>query len=569
MKKLLLISPLILLALGAIASGQDIYEWTAVTGEFSDGSNWSSGFAPEASVTEQGSINNGGTATISDTPFPTNALLIGDGSVEIRSGGTLDVEEGVRLDNVTVGGQTNVGSGNNVANLLIRSGGTLNTQTFATGGNAASSATIENGGALNVSAGASLQRNMTIGSSSTFTAGSLSMGNDQSLTIQVGAGAPTPISVSGSASLNGTLNLDFSGITPNLGDTWDIIDAGSVGGDFDLITGAGSVPEGVGFVVSKVDGGSNGQLARVGLETQLILSVDRGSGAVAIENRAGAGADVNIDGYLTVSDALFDVGAWSSLNSQGDSAWRESNATDTHIGELSYSGSRVVSGGSKIELGDIYSYTPTAFQEPYPEITWEYHLADTNQTRTGMVEMGGPLNDLVLVVDPDTGDTYIQNQSSFDLTIDGYLVTSQSDSLAPSNWVSLQDAGEPWRESNAASNHIGELSYTSQMDLDGQSDAISLGKLFDPSGSQDLVFEFHLAGGETLQGLVNYGSPIDEFVGGMRICGDFDGDGDIDAADRTNLTVGWTGALQGGGGATFSRVTAMEMATSTQRTSTD
>ena len=34
-------------------------------------------------------------------------------------------------------------------------------------------------------------------------------------------------------------------------------------------------------------------------------------------------------------------------------------------------------------------------------------------------------------------------------------------------------------------------------------------------------------------------------------CGDFDMDGDIDAADRTIQTVGWTGALQEGGTATF------------------
>ena len=40
--------------------------------------------------------------------------------------------------------------------------------------------------------------------------------------------------------------------------------------------------------------------------------------------------------------------------------------------------------------------------------------------------------------------------------------------------------------------------------------------------------------------------------GSAPVCGDFDGDGDVDSADRTNQTTGWTGALDDGSGtATF------------------
>ena len=41
--------------------------------------------------------------------------------------------------------------------------------------------------------------------------------------------------------------------------------------------------------------------------------------------------------------------------------------------------------------------------------------------------------------------------------------------------------------------------------------------------------------------------PIDN----TDVCGDFDRDGDVDSADRTIQTTGWTGALQGEGSATF------------------
>ena len=69
------------------------------------------------------------------------------------------------------------------------------------------------------------------------------------------------------------------------------------------------------------------------------------------------------------------------------------------------------------------------------------------------------------------------------------------------------------------------------------------------SGGVDFSGEDTAALFNPLEGL----APRLDFVlgAGTGVCGDFDLDGDVDAADRTIQTVGWTGAIQDGGTATF------------------
>ncbi|WP_218931956.1 PQQ-dependent sugar dehydrogenase [Adhaeretor mobilis] len=265
-------------------------------------------------------------------------------------------------------------------------------------------------------------------------------------------------------------------------------------------------------------------------EVNLALQVNRRTGATSIINPA-TGESVELDGYLiTSADNTLDPAAWTSLTDASEPGWTEANPGANSLGELNLDGSSTLAVDASIDLGAIYDFTPTAFAEEGPGVIFEYHVPDglsgEGETRFGQVQFVGPLNNVVLLVDPDTGEVALQNQSLFDLEIDGYLITSESGSLDPSSWDSLEDnVGNGWTESNPGDKHIGELIFDGSFDLEAEGLAMSLGSIFDFDGIvQDLELEFHLAGGDTIAGIVQYGAF-------SLTPGDFNGDGAVDSAD--------------------------------------
>ncbi|MEZ6103305.1 MAG: hypothetical protein R3E01_30545 [Pirellulaceae bacterium] len=126
-----------------------------------------------------------------------------------------------------------------------------------------------------------------------------------------------------------------------------------------------------------------------------------------------AGRDIAIDGYLITADgAALDPSAWSSFQDTVAGGWQESNPGDNHLGELNLSGARVVSGESEVSLGNSYLFTPNELGEAAPTINFSYHV-DGLGTVPGIVEYTGFTNNVVLLVDPNTGAAAIQNQSPF------------------------------------------------------------------------------------------------------------------------------------------------------------
>ena len=536
------------LSLGAAIQAQDdIIDWNVQSGDYNDFNNWDDGVVPQAELfLERASINNDGLAFVTNVPSPSPfGLLIGpsnSGTVEVRSGGNLSV---VAVDGS--GGATIVGNNNGEGILNVESGGTLQTVSLTSGGSDGSTVRVFSGGNLTVSGMSNLQRNTALfGPSPNFTTDSLRLGSDHRLHLEILNGNIQPIDVTTAATLGGALVVDFVGGNPTPGQTWDIIDAAEFRGEFSSFETTANVGDGLGLVVSTRPGGDNGIVAQLGIEAKLTLSVDRGTGEATLRNGA-TGTDLAIDGYGVLSpENAIDPAGWATLESQnGD--WRATNATSTHVAETNLSSSQVIAGGSEISLGEIYSFTPSELGAPYPSVQFEYRLSESGDIRTGIVEMTGPENDLVLVVDPNTGATAIQNQSPFNLTIDAYGVLSESGSLSTSGWTSLQAGGNTdWREGNPQANHVAETNLTSTLPLPAQGEPISLGNLFDVLNSnQDLVFEYRMADGEIRQGTVVYGDTV---TFDNAVCGDFDRDGDVDAADRTRLTTGWTGALPAGQG---------------------
>ena len=121
----------------------------------------------------------------------------------------------------------------------------------------------------------------------------------------------------------------------------------------------------------------------------------------------------------------------------------------------------------------------------------------------------------------------MKNTSPFSVSIDGYTISSASGSLSPAAWNSFDvqnAAGGDWTEANPNATALSEAKPTGSTLLAGGS-TLSLGHPFNAAGgTQDLAFNFLIAGDFTLtSGVVLY-TPVTP-------SGDFDADGDVDGVD--------------------------------------
>jgi hypothetical protein len=190
-------------------------------------------------------------------------------------------------------------------------------------------------------------------------------------------------------------------------------------------------------------------------------------------------------------------------------------------------------GATAVSIGNPYNFAPTAFGQS-PDLEFEYVTA-TGETKQGLVKYTGSkaANNLLLTVDPASGETRLQNSSNYAINLLGYSISSASGSLQSGNadWSSLQDQGlSGWQESAPTANDLSELiaSGTQMLGLaPGQS--YLLGDLFDNvSGVRDLALEFILAGDTAERtGAVAYDTVA------VNVLGDYNRDGIVDAADYT------------------------------------
>jgi hypothetical protein len=502
----LIIMPLALatVMLGGRAIGQgNPNTWIPVgTGDYTNPANWDAGGVPVLSPFEERAvISNGGTAFLEVNTAPVvGGVEVTSGTLEIRRGGTLE---------------TGIGSSATGA-VTIAAGGNL-TMGGLTGSNPST---------FTIAAGATLQGTTNIiGPNANLSAASITLSGTLNSTVTA-AGSST-LEATGNATLSGPLQLNFSGITPVPGNTWNIIDAATITGAFSQVTSNASLGPGLFFVQKTMAGGMHGTLAQVAIDANLILSVNRRTGQTSIKNLTSS-VSKSIDAYYITSpsNALL-PGQWSSFNDNGFTSFRESNPSARHLGELSISGSRAIGPNSTTALGNIFTATaPPLTPTPGGDLTFEFHEAG-GATRTGIVDYVGPHNNLVLVVNPD-GQTFIQNQSTLNLNVDGYLISSASGALNTSSWVSFADSNAAWRESNPSTKHLGELNIGGSRNFAAGSAAVSLGSAFTPGSAKDLVFEFHAVGLGTLTGSVEYEDGVINFG---TTPGDFNNDGHVDAAD--------------------------------------
>lgn len=464
---------------------------------YSTPGNWSINVVPEltAQFQDVAVIGNGGTAVVSDSPHPNAGVTI--------SGGTLQIDRGGTLTSGTSFGATGA--------LIQLPGGTL-----TMGGlEGAAAATFNVGGPATLAGATNL-----IGPNVHLTAASFNLSGTLSKTVT--GGGHSVLTTSGGATLGGTLHLDFDGVVPTPGATWDVINAASAVGDFDRVTTSAPLGRGQ-FVVTQQVAGGNGTLVQATIAQGLLVTVHRRTGELRIVNTSATTA-VEFDGYIlsSLGGALLPE-EWSSLNAQGLTPWVESNPTPLHLGELSLGGSHVIGPGGHVSLGAGFD-TNAMVNGAAGGVDFSYSEVG-GAIRTTGVEFVGPSASLALIVGSN-GNLWLQNQSGEDLTIDGYYITSVGGSLNPSGWSGLAAQDSTWTKSNPTALHLGELNLNGELNLMAEGEAIDLGMGFNAQGVRDLIFEYHVAGEGVAQGSVIYdGAPF------TFLAGDYDFDEDVDGQD--------------------------------------
>ncbi|MCA9186567.1 MAG: hypothetical protein KDA99_13155, partial [Planctomycetales bacterium] len=361
----------------------------------------------------------------------------------------------------------------------------------------------------------------------------------------------TAISAGGRGTLAGRLNVNFSGVTPTPGTSWTLVDAATMSGNFSSvnISGSSGLQPWQTYIVETVPGGAGSQ-AKLALVERLLLTVNRDTGAASISNPGGSA--IPADGYIihSASGSLTPSGL-NSLDEQGidGDSWKEIGMqTANNIAELRPVGQSTVATGANFAIGNIYSPAVAPLGQEVDDFTFTYTDTSGASVR-GQVQFTGSKtwNNVVVVIDPNTGQAVMQNQSTHAVTIDGYTLTSAGGSITPASWSSLQDqgtSGGAWFETLSNSNQLGELQRSGTTTL-ASKQIVDMGTIFSTAGAKDLKFQFLLDGTAVgFNGVVVYGD-----LPSASLAGDYNGNGSVDAADYTvwKDNFGSTSALDADG----------------------
>jgi hypothetical protein len=537
-----------------------------------DGGNWNTpanwltvegnNFPPAQDFGEAGAIGNNTTAVLSTqamsvfggvpAPVDVGGVKLGTiagafGGLRLTSGGFLTSRVPDSIPGETGAIQVGI-AGQGI--LTVLGGATLNGTSLSSGGATGSSITLGDATAstatLSLTEGANLARTTTIvGPNVNFNAtGNLALTNTHTLVANIRhATNHSALKTEGAAAINGTLKPMFTGVTPSLGNKWTLIDAaGAINGNFSNVDAsmAPAVPGGVYRAVPAMSGGRN--LLQLSLEEVLTLEVNRETGAASIRN-IGPTAKT-IDGYSILSPHGSLTGAWNSLDDQnvvGANVWVEAGPTANALSELIPGAppgpvSQTLNTGTTLSLGTPYAKTFPAFGVDPDDLVFEYAHPDGTITQGQVIYTGAKThNNFVLNVDPATGAVAFRNDSPIAVSIDGYSIYSDSGSLVPGSWNSLDDQNiSDWEQAPPApsASAVAELKADGSTTFLGQT-GFSLGNLFTTVGAtQDLRFEFLQAGNPLPSiGTVVYGPFTAPTNPGVGITGDYNNNGTVDAAD--------------------------------------
>lgn len=521
-------------ALGERTNATD-YFWVGGTGDWMTGSNWDQGLAPEAQFEEVGVINNGGIATLSSAAIDAAGLDLGrafgeSGTMQVLSGGSI-----VYVDSTGAPvGHANIGTAG-TGILEVHGGGVFRTTQLKVStlsevwvGQGAGIASLTSTGTMRL-AGKTTVR----GPGHLFLAAqNITLSNAGVFVADITSAMHSPLSSGASISLGGELQVKFSeGFIASPGDSWSLFDASSFTGSFSNID-LSALPDlttGLEYQLNTVAGGGQGQVLQlelVQIQEPLRLSVNPATGMVLMASPSGESREIAAYSILS-SQSLLDVAGWNSLEDQAVAGWQEASPSSMALNEITTnSASGLVVDATGISLGAAYN-GPLQFGDQ-PDLQFEY-VTNDNETVIGSVEYTGPLsaNNMLLTVDPLTGEAVLSNSSTFAIALTEYSILSATNSLLPDDldWSSLEDQSlGNWEEAVATTGELSEL-WSGDAELLSPGASFSLGGLFDEaSGVQDIILEFQLDDEASFRtGVVKYATLVTS--------GDFDDDGDVDGAD--------------------------------------
>jgi hypothetical protein len=200
-------------------------------------------------------------------------------------------------------------------------------------------------------------------------------------------------------------------------------------------------------------------------------------------------------------------------------------------------GFTTVNAGASLNLGTPYAVNTAMFPPlgTNPDnLAFEYSGPD-GRTIQGQVVYSGTrvVNDLIVSVDPATGMAALKNDSPYTVVLDGYSIYSDSGSLVPGTWSSLDDQNvSGWEEAAPTANALAELKANGTLTLPPGT-GFGLGTPFKTVGAtQDLRLEYLTPGqnnstlGQVIYGPFTVPPPP---TGGL--IGDYNNNGVVDAAD--------------------------------------
>jgi len=208
----------------------------------------------------------------------------------------------------------------------------------------------------------------------------------------------------------------------------------------------------------------------------------------------------------------------------GDTGWSKYAMSANTLGELKGSGTFDLSAVPSVTLGIGFDGQAVAgdianFGTDGEDLTFEYTWPGSLPVRGQVVYEGTKFeNNLVLRVNPDTGVATLKNDSHETLVFDRYEILSSTGDLDGIGWTGL---GGTWEQSPASPTELSETNPLGSLTLEPGEEA-AIGDIsatgFTTEAAQDgLSMRFMLA-----ESLV---PSIPE--------GDYNGDGNVDAADYT------------------------------------
>lgn len=240
---------------------------------------------------------------------------------------------------------------------------------------------------------------------------------------------------------------------------------------------------------------------------QLVLTVNRTTGATTLANQTGAALALDNYAIRSNTDSLNPAG-WSALATSGlaGAGWEKANPSISQLSELRLTGQFNFASNASLPLGN--AVTALAQYDIDPNVSLEVIPLVGSAVPT-QVNFTGARNNLVLTVNPYTGATTIKNESTSPAQLDNYSLRSPINGLSVTGWTSLTDAGQAgWEEANPTSAALNELRLTGATTL-APGASLNLGNAYIPGGYRDVSLGFTPVGyDEAKLGYVDYvGTP--------------------------------------------------------------